>query len=229
MRYSDTGGCFEVSIIFLVQRDGVFFISGDVHFGEITRYDCTVGYPLYDITSSGLTQAVEKVVPTPLHFMVIFLAWLTPSTMRVMGPNCRFRSCTYGMLVIFELLVNLPFRKFHEILFCSCMYYFLIGQQNFGAVEIDWDASPVAMKIEVRDTDGILVTGVNISLSELQAHSMNSTATSKVGKDQRHCSLEVSLPWIVRYRLAIFLYCFVAGMFFLILCSICFECIMQII
>ncbi|KAJ4702384.1 Alkaline phosphatase D-related protein [Melia azedarach] len=161
------------------KRDGVFFISGDVHFGEITRYDCTVGYPLYDITSSGLTQAVEKVVPTPLHFMVIFLAWLTPSTMRVMGPNCRFRSCTYG-------------------------------QQNFGAVEIDWDASPVAMKIEVRDTDGILVTGVNISLSELQAHSMNSTATSKVGKDQRHCSLEVSLPWIVRYRLAIFLYCFVA-------------------
>ncbi|KAB2096342.1 hypothetical protein ES319_A01G102400v1 [Gossypium barbadense] len=43
------------------KRDGVFFISGDVHFGEITRYDCAAGYPLYDITSSGLIQAVEKV------------------------------------------------------------------------------------------------------------------------------------------------------------------------
>ncbi|OMP05962.1 Alkaline phosphatase D-related protein, partial [Corchorus capsularis] len=76
-------------------RDGVFFISGDVHFGEITRYDCAVGYPLYDITSSGLTQAVEKVVPSPFHFIVRFLAWFTPNTMRVMSHNCRYRSCTY--------------------------------------------------------------------------------------------------------------------------------------
>lgn len=84
-----------------MQRDGVFFISGDVHYGEITRYDCAVGYPLYDITSSGLTQAVEKVVPPSLHFIVRFLAWLTPNTMRVISRSCRHKSCTYGMLVIF--------------------------------------------------------------------------------------------------------------------------------
>lgn len=88
---------------FLLQRNGVFFISGDVHFGEITRYDCDVGYALYDITSSGLTQAVEKAVPAPFHFVVRFLAWWTPSTMRVIGKNCRHRSCTYGMRVIFSL------------------------------------------------------------------------------------------------------------------------------
>ncbi|KDO85310.1 hypothetical protein CISIN_1g013940mg [Citrus sinensis] len=85
------------------KRNGVFFISGDVHFGEITRYDCDVGYALYDITSSGLTQAVEKAVPAPFHFVVRFLAWWTPSTMRVIGKNCRHRSCTYGMRVIFSL------------------------------------------------------------------------------------------------------------------------------
>lgn len=89
-----------IMVCFLEQRDGVFFISGDVHFGEITRYDCGAGYPLYDITSSGLTQAIEKVLPSPLHFIVRFLAWFTPSTMRAMSQTCRYRSCTYGMFVI---------------------------------------------------------------------------------------------------------------------------------
>ncbi|XVE89982.1 hypothetical protein DITRI_Ditri20bG0040500 [Diplodiscus trichospermus] len=76
------------------KRDGVFFISGDVHFGEITRCDWAAGCPLHDITSSGQTQAVEEVIPSPLHFVVRFLAWFTPSTMRVMSQNCRYRSCT---------------------------------------------------------------------------------------------------------------------------------------
>jgi alkaline phosphatase D len=46
-----------------MQRNGVLFISGDVHFGEIARFDCGAQYPLYDITSSGLTQSVENSVP----------------------------------------------------------------------------------------------------------------------------------------------------------------------
>ncbi|GAV65797.1 PhoD domain-containing protein [Cephalotus follicularis] len=170
------------------KRNGVFFISGDVHFGEITRYDCGTGYPLYDITSSGLTQAIEKAVPSPLHFILRFLAWLTPNTMRVMGPNCRFRSCTYG-------------------------------QPNFGVIEIDWDSTPVTLKIEVRDTDGFPVTGVNVSLSELQAQSVNSVDTIKSGKYLRHCSLEVTLPWTVRYRLAILFY-FALALLLLVLVGI---------
>ncbi|GKU98227.1 hypothetical protein SLEP1_g11259 [Rubroshorea leprosula] len=157
------------------KRDGVLFISGDVHFGEITRYDCAAGYPLYDITSSGLTQTVEKAVPSPLHFIVRFLAWYTPSTMRVKSSSCRHRSCTYG-------------------------------QPNFGTIEIDWDATPVTLKIEVRDTNGLPVTGVNISLLDLQAQS----STMKAREHQSHCTLEVSLPWIVRYRLAILFYCLVS-------------------
>ncbi|XP_052201261.1 uncharacterized protein LOC127807450 isoform X2 [Diospyros lotus] len=130
------------------KRDGVFFISGDVHFGEITRYDCASGYPLYDITSSGLTQAVEKALPPPLHFIVRFLAWLTPSTMRVLDRNCRYRSCTSG-------------------------------QPNFGVIEINWDTTPVNLKFEVRDVNGLPVTSVNSSLLELQFGSLDSKATSK--------------------------------------------------
>lgn len=113
------------------------------------------------------------------------------------------------------------FRKFHEFF----AHQFIIGQPNFGAIEIDWDATPVALKIEVRDTDGIPAIGVNISLSELQAQSVNSAATLRVGEHQKHCSLEVDLPWIVRYRLTILFYFSVAGMFFSTLGSIFLKCI----
>lgn len=80
-----------------MQRSGIFFISGDVHFGEITRYDCGGQYLLYDITSSGLTQAIEKVVPPFFAFAVRALAWLTPTTMRISSVKCQYKSCTYGM------------------------------------------------------------------------------------------------------------------------------------
>ncbi|GMP82021.1 hypothetical protein CsSME_00036510 [Camellia sinensis var. sinensis] len=162
-----------------IQRDGVFFISGDVHFGEITRYDCASGYPLYDITSSGLTQAVEKAVLPPLHFLVRFLAWLTPSTLRVMDKSCRSRSCTYG-------------------------------QPNFGAIEINWDATPVSLKIEVRDANGLPAMSMTSTLLELQAR--NSKITVEAGEYQKYCSLEVNLPWIVRYRLVIFFFCALAAL-----------------
>ncbi|KAF8406780.1 hypothetical protein HHK36_008872 [Tetracentron sinense] len=162
------------------KRDGVFFISGDVHFGEVTRFDCATGYPLYDITSSGLTQAVEKAVLSPLDSVVRFVAWLIPTTMRVIGPKCRYRSCTYG-------------------------------QQNFGAIEIDWDATPVTMKIEVRDVNGAPVISVNISLLDLQTRRTDHGAIMKAGEYRRHCTLEVNLSWIVRYRLACLFFCALAG------------------
>ncbi|KAI8549086.1 hypothetical protein RHMOL_Rhmol07G0323700 [Rhododendron molle] len=158
------------------KRDGVFFISGDVHFGEITRCDCVTGYPLYDITSSGLTQAVEKAIPPPLHLLLRFLAWLTPSTMRVKDKSCRYRSCTYG-------------------------------QPNFGAIEINWDATPVSLKFEVKDANGLTVTSVNRTLLDLQSKSSNSKVYGRGGKDWKYCSLEVNLPWIVRYRLLVLFFC----------------------
>ncbi|KAK6939149.1 PhoD-like phosphatase, metallophosphatase domain [Dillenia turbinata] len=165
------------------KRDGVLFISGDVHFGEISRHDCATGYPMYDITSSGLTQAVEKVLPAPLHFMVRLVAWLTPTTMRVMGHGCRYRSCTYG-------------------------------QPNFGVIEIDWDATPVALKVEIRDVDGFSVSCVNILLSELQAQNKDLMTTMEPGSCQRHCTLEIDLPWIVRHRLAFIFFSVLAVLLF---------------
>ena len=43
----------------LVRRtgaSGVLFISGDVHWGEISRLEADGLYPIYDVTSSGLTE-----------------------------------------------------------------------------------------------------------------------------------------------------------------------------
>ncbi|KAL1225082.1 hypothetical protein V5N11_019214 [Cardamine amara subsp. amara] len=158
------------------KRDGVIFISGDVHFGEITRYDCSAGYPLYDVTSSGLVQSVEKVVPRPLRSIVRLLFWYIPSTMRVINDNCKFRSCTYG-------------------------------QQNFGAISIDWNANPVTIRLEIRDVNGLTVLGTNVSLTELQARGANSLKDpTKKGKSQRYCTLEVELPGTTRYRLAVLVY-----------------------
>ncbi|MQL96358.1 hypothetical protein Taro_029029 [Colocasia esculenta] len=160
------------------KRDGVFFISGDVHFAEITRYDCATGYPLYDLTSSGLTQAVEKVVPS-LAFLVRVAAWLTPTTMRVYNSECRYKSCIYG-------------------------------KPNFGAIEIDWDATPQMLRLEVRDEYGNPVTGLSMLLSNLQisAHANNTRKTA--GRYQHDCILEINLPWIVRHRLVILLFVFLA-------------------
>lgn len=68
------------------------------------------------------------------------------------------------------------------------------------------------LRIEIRDMDGFPVAGINISLSELQAQPVNSFATTEVGEYGRHCSLEATLPWIVRYRLAVLFYSMLAGM-----------------
>ncbi|XP_072971080.1 uncharacterized protein [Typha angustifolia] len=155
------------------KRNGIFFISGDVHFGEITRYDCGSQYPLYDITSSGLTQAIEKVLPPPLAYLVRVIAWMTPSTMRVFHHNCRYRSCTFG-------------------------------QPNFGAIQIDWDTTPQKIKVELRDLNGEPVAGVDFLLSELQPGNTD-MIHKKAWAYQPHCSPEVQLPWLVRYRLTFLL------------------------
>jgi alkaline phosphatase D len=64
--------------------NGVIFLSGDVHWGEISRVKEGAGYPIYDVTSSGLTQIhdwassnktrVGKAVKQ-LHFGMMNIDW----------------------------------------------------------------------------------------------------------------------------------------------------------
>lgn len=45
------------------RAEGMLVLSGDMHYGEISRLDVPGSYPLWDITSSGLTEVWP--VPTP--------------------------------------------------------------------------------------------------------------------------------------------------------------------
>ncbi len=79
------------------QANGVVFLSGDVHFSELTKTQPAGMYPIYDVTASGLTHCERKVATTN-------------DAIRV-GNG-------YGYV-------------------------------NYGIIRIDWDKSPVELKLEV--------------------------------------------------------------------------------
>ncbi|WP_437505826.1 alkaline phosphatase D family protein [Sorangium sp. So ce1099] len=41
--------------------EATLFISGDVHWGELSRLEAAGGYPLYDLTSSGITETWPEI------------------------------------------------------------------------------------------------------------------------------------------------------------------------
>ena len=45
------------------QVNGVIIISGDTHWGEISKYQQNLDYPLIEMTSSGLTEKWKDVSP----------------------------------------------------------------------------------------------------------------------------------------------------------------------
>lgn len=112
---------------------------------------------------------------------------------------------TLGLLLFMHLLIMRFSAYWSEGIWLS------LGQPNFGAIEIDWDATPVTVKMEVKDVNGIPVLSVNTSLLELQAGSLGGLYSIKPGEYRRHCSLEVTLPWMVRHRLAILFFCALAS------------------
>ena len=77
------------------EASGVVFLSGDVHWGEISRLDSShVDYPLYDVTSSGLTQIWQTTeyndnrlgsVVTEEHFGLLDIDWSQPDPVITMA------------------------------------------------------------------------------------------------------------------------------------------------
>ena len=74
--------------------NGVVFLSGDIHYAELSKLDVNVPYTLWDLTSSGLTE--EWRVPTPnanrasqvvadANFGFIDIDWQGPSTRLALG------------------------------------------------------------------------------------------------------------------------------------------------
>lgn len=53
------------------QVNGVVILSGDVHMAMLMEHPCSkkkVGYPLYELTSSGLTHTAKAQIPRIVEF-----------------------------------------------------------------------------------------------------------------------------------------------------------------
>jgi alkaline phosphatase D len=53
------------------KANGVLFISGDRHWCELSRMDGPLGYPLYDLTASALTQPHPRGTPSDNKYRLI--------------------------------------------------------------------------------------------------------------------------------------------------------------
>lgn len=52
-----------LDLIVASRAEGVMFVSGDVHWGELSRREEPGLYPLYDLTASGITEERKNVEP----------------------------------------------------------------------------------------------------------------------------------------------------------------------
>jgi alkaline phosphatase D len=57
-----------LSLLQETKANGVLFISGDRHWAELSRLDRSGDYPLFDVTSSALTEEHKRGTPTPNRF-----------------------------------------------------------------------------------------------------------------------------------------------------------------
>lgn len=71
-----------IELLKKTKANGVFFISGDVHYAELSKMNVPDGYPLYDATSSGITSTWE---------------FATPNDNRIEGPVMENN---YGLVII---------------------------------------------------------------------------------------------------------------------------------
>eukprot|EP00899_Mesostigma_viride_P017723 jgi/Mesvir1/25952/Mv20944-RA.1 len=54
------------SLLTQTGTQGVIFFTGDVHFASLARLECALPYPVYDLTTSGMTHAASTHFPWPI-------------------------------------------------------------------------------------------------------------------------------------------------------------------
>jgi alkaline phosphatase D len=93
------------------RANGVLFLSGDTHYTELSRLEGQSPYPLYDMTSSGLTETWPYVAPnrnrigegfSQPNFGVVQIDW-TPSDPRILLSS---RSLDGGTLISREIKLS---------------------------------------------------------------------------------------------------------------------------
>jgi alkaline phosphatase D len=73
-----------VDLINKTKADGIIFLTGDVHYAEISRLENKDGYPIYDCTASGITSTWDFATPNQFriegpvmenHFGLLSVEW----------------------------------------------------------------------------------------------------------------------------------------------------------
>lgn len=108
-----------LDLIASTKANGVVFISGDVHWGEISRREpwAENGYPLFDVTASGLTESWPSVEPNEFrvgevvrdnHFGRILIDW------QVADPEIKLQVIDRAGTVRAETVTSVSQLRFDE-------------------------------------------------------------------------------------------------------------------
>ena len=62
-----------LDLIKSTKANGVIFLSGDVHWGELSKMQVDGLYPIYDVTSSGITQTWDEPEPNKNRIGKVFM------------------------------------------------------------------------------------------------------------------------------------------------------------
>ena len=62
-----------LNLIRSTKANGVIFLSGDVHWGELSKMQVDSLYPIYDVTSSGITQTWDDPEPNNNRIGTVFM------------------------------------------------------------------------------------------------------------------------------------------------------------
>ena len=78
------------------RADGLVCISGDMHYAEISRLGLNVPYPIWDFTSSGLTEVWDVPTPNMMRVGKVFaesnFGLLSLDWQAIGGPTLRFEA-----------------------------------------------------------------------------------------------------------------------------------------
>jgi alkaline phosphatase D len=98
------------------RANGVLFLSGDIHYAELSKLDVNVPYPLWDLTSSGLTEEWRVATPnanrasevvTDANFGWIDIDWRGAATTLSLGiTDANGRTRMSWQLSLAELAVR---------------------------------------------------------------------------------------------------------------------------
>jgi alkaline phosphatase D len=98
------------------RANGVLFLSGDIHYAELSKLDVNVPYPLWDLTSSGLTEEWRVATPnanrasevvTDANFGWIDIDWRGAATTLSLGiTDATGRTRMSWQLPLAELAVR---------------------------------------------------------------------------------------------------------------------------